>query len=243
MSGASQIDYDALAKKHGATSSQVDYDALAKQHGALSSTASSQSEQQPSSFYDRLTAGYDPGAAAFAEKHPVLGPAARFASAAAGAILGLPGSLYHAVADDLTPEAEAEFQGQTRIPGEVAIERLTGGPLVRGAQQYVNPQARPTLRQAASVLPEALGQGTGTVVGTELAGRVAPAITKPAAQAVGNVARAASGIVDPDIIGLISPRLAHLQRLAGKVARVADKVAPGTDAEPAAPIYRDATRQ
>src|SRR5207249_8167443 len=108
---------------------------------------------------------------------------------------------------------------------------------------YANPQTRPTLRQAASVLPEALGQGTGTVVGTELAGRAAPAIAKPAAQAVGNVARAASGIIDPDIIGLISPRLAHLQRLAGKVARVADKVAPGAEAEPAAPIYRDATRQ
>src|SRR5439155_2850761 len=166
MSGASQIDYDALAKKYGATSSQVDYDALAKQHGALSS--SSQSEQQPSSFYDRLTAGYDPGAAAFAEKHPVLGPAARFASAAGGTILGLPGSLYHAVADDLTPEEEAEFQGHTRIPGEVAIERLTGGPLVRGAQQYANPETRPTFKQAMSVLPEALGQGTGTVVGTEL---------------------------------------------------------------------------
>jgi len=36
------IDYDALARQHGAISSQpgqVDYDALAKQHGATSSTA------------------------------------------------------------------------------------------------------------------------------------------------------------------------------------------------------------
>lgn len=33
------IDYDALAKQHGALSSEVDYDALAKQHGAVSSHA------------------------------------------------------------------------------------------------------------------------------------------------------------------------------------------------------------
>src|SRR4051794_28893145 len=32
------IDYDALAKQHGAISSGLDYDALAKQHGAVSST-------------------------------------------------------------------------------------------------------------------------------------------------------------------------------------------------------------
>src|SRR5205809_59869 len=36
----------------------------------------------------------------------------------------------------------------------VGIERLTGASLVRGAQTYANPATRPTLRQAASVLPE-----------------------------------------------------------------------------------------
>src|SRR5213595_4265659 len=49
----------------------------------------------------------------------------------------------------------------------VGIERLTGASLVRGAQTYANPATRPTLRQAASVLPEALGQGVGTVAGAE----------------------------------------------------------------------------
>src|SRR6266576_3332877 len=96
-----------------------------------------------------------------------LGPAVRFLSAAGGAALGVPGSIYHAVADPLTPQEEQEFQGHMRIPGEVAVERLTGAPLVRGSQQYADPQTRPTLRQAASVLPEAFGQGTGTVAGLE----------------------------------------------------------------------------
>src|SRR5438128_6875365 len=113
-----------------------------------------QTTQQPS-FYDRVTSDYDPGAAAFGEKHPVLGPAVRFLSAAGGAALAIPGSIYHAVADPLTPQEEQEFQGHMRIPGEVAVERLTGAPLVRGAQQYADPQTRPTLRQAARVLPEA----------------------------------------------------------------------------------------
>jgi len=143
-----------------------------------------QSQQASPSFLDRLTAGYDPGAAQFAEKHPVLGPAVRFLSSAGGAVLGAPGSLYHTLTDDLTPQEEQEFQGHTRIPGEVTLERLTGAPLVRAAQQYANPETRPTLKQAASVLPEALGQGVGTVASAELAGRGVQAVKALGSRAV-----------------------------------------------------------
>jgi len=96
-------------------------------------------------------------------------------------MLSIPSSLYHAAADPLTSQEEQEFQGHTRIPGEVALERLTGAPLVRGAQTYANPETRPTLKQAMSVLPEALGQGTGSYVGSELAGAGAKTAAKPLA--------------------------------------------------------------
>ena len=136
--------------------------------------------QQPS-FAERLVSSYNPGATEFADKHPILGPAVRFLDAAGGAMLSIPSSLYHAAADPLTSQEEQEFQGHTRIPGEVALERLTGAPLVRGAQTYANPETRPTLKQAMSVLPEALGQGTGSYVGSELAGAGAKTAAKPLA--------------------------------------------------------------
>ena len=140
-----------------------------------------QTQQQQPSFAERLVSAYNPGATEFADKHPILGPAVRFLDAAGGAMLGIPSSLYHAAADPLTPQEEQEFQGHTRIPGEVAVERLTGGPLVRGAQAYANPETRPTFKQAMSVLPEALGQGTGSYVGSELVGAGVKTAAKPLA--------------------------------------------------------------
>lgn len=137
--------------------------------------------QQPS-FAERLVSAYNPGATEFADKHPILGPAIRFLDAAGGAMLSVPSGLYHAVADDLTPQEQQEFQGHTRIPGEVAVERLTGAPLVRGAQTYANHETRPTLKQAWSVLPEALGQGMGSYAGAELAGAGVKTAAKPLAQ-------------------------------------------------------------
>jgi hypothetical protein len=95
-------------------------------------------------------------------------------------VLGLPSSLYHTVADPLTPEEQQEFQGHTQIPGEVTLERLTGAPLVRGAQTYANPETRPTFGQAMSVLPEALGQGTGSYIGSDLLGKGVGKTTKAA---------------------------------------------------------------
>src|SRR5437667_10599711 len=139
----------------------------------------SQQPQQPS-FGDKLTAGYNPGATEFDEKHPILGKPARYLDQLGGAVLGLPSSIYHAVADDPTEQEQQEFQGHTRLPGELAIERLTSAPLVRGAQQWADPNTRPTFGEAMSVLPEALGQGTGSYVGADLLGKGASAVTKAA---------------------------------------------------------------
>src|SRR5437667_12803863 len=72
----------------------------------------SQQPQQPS-FGDKLTAGYNPGAVE-ATNIPVLNQAVRFFDAAGGAVLGLPSSIYHAVADDPTEQEQPELQGHTR---------------------------------------------------------------------------------------------------------------------------------
>src|SRR5579859_22566 len=118
-----------------------------------------------------LTADYSLETEEFGEKHPVLGPPMRTLSAIGGTVMGLPGQLYHAVADPLTPEETSEFKGHRQISGEVTIERLTGAPLVRGVEQYIDPKTRPTASQALSVLPEAIGTGAGAYVGGELLGR------------------------------------------------------------------------
>jgi hypothetical protein len=145
---------------------------------APESVAPSQQQTQPPSFGEKLTAGYNPGAQDFADKHPVLGPAVRFLDAAGGAMMSVPSSLYHAVADDPTEQEQQEFQGHTRYPGELAIERLTGAPLVRGAQQYANPETRPSFSGAMSVLPEALGQGVGSYAGSDLLGKGVGKVTE-----------------------------------------------------------------
>jgi len=186
----------------------------------------------------------------------------RFLDSAGGAMLSIPSSLYHAAADPLTEQEKAEFQGHSQIPGEVTAERLSGAPLVRGAQTYANPATRPTLSQAASVLPEALGQGVGSVAGGEvgaqalkLAGRTADIAEHPAFQkamasikqsakpAVRGAARAASDIVDPELTGVVSPRLAHAQRVLGRVANALEDNPAATQPVPdtGAPIERDAT--
>jgi hypothetical protein len=166
------------ALKHASKADVINY--LATHAEAPQQQQAPEPQKQPS-FLERLTAGYDPGAAQFDEQHPIAGKVVRGLSSLGGSVLALPSSLYHAAADPLTPEEEQEFQGHTRIPGEVTIERLTGAPLVRGAEQWINPETRPSLKGALSVLPEALGQGAGMYIGSELLGKGVDAAVKPLA--------------------------------------------------------------
>lgn len=84
-----------------------------------------------------------------------------------------------------------------------------------------------------------LGLGTGIVAGAkapqivDAAGSAASA-AKPA---VASAARVASDIVDPELTGVVSPRLAHLQRVLGKAADAMQK----KPSVPAAAAVLDAT--
>jgi hypothetical protein len=75
--------------------------------------------------------------------------------------------IYKAAADPLTPEEQEEFHGHIRIPGEVAVERLTSAPIVRAANWYkdaVTGKVPDAYEQALSVAPEGVGTAGGTVV-------------------------------------------------------------------------------
>jgi hypothetical protein len=223
MPQQAQFDLDA-ARKSGATDDQIlsylsqrspnfDVQGALKQSSkgdvisylaahAVPPTAGTQSQQpQQPSFGDKLTAGYNPGATEFGEKHPVLGPAARFFDAAGGAVLGLPSNIYHAFADPATEEEKRKFGSDEDAnahwyvpnannigPTGRAIVRMVGEPIENAAQQYANPETRPTFGDAMSVLPEALGQGAGGYAGSELLGKGVSAATKPLSTSLKNSA-------------------------------------------------------
>ncbi len=126
------------------------------------------------SFGDKLTAGgSSAGAQAFDAKHPILGKPLRALDAAGGAVMGLPGFLYHSVADPLSPEEQA--RGQNRY--EAVPERLLGAEQTASAlHDYGAGKVSP--KAAMSVLPEALGTGVGTVGATEGLGQAIKGTSK-----------------------------------------------------------------
>jgi hypothetical protein len=95
----------------------------------------------------------------------------REASSLGRNVLGIPSGIYHAFADEPTAEEQTEFQGHTRIPGELGFERLTGAPLVRAGEWYRD-VARGNIPnaydQALSVAPEAVGAGASAPIAGKL---------------------------------------------------------------------------
>jgi hypothetical protein len=131
-----------------------------------------QAPQTPG-FYKRLVAPYDPGA----EDSNV---AVRALSAAGGAVLGTPGAVYHAFADEPTEEETKKYSGDTGGLKRVGLglERLVVDPVESAVKDYASGKVTP--RAALSVLPEALGVGVGSQAAGELGGRVLGKIKAPA---------------------------------------------------------------
>lgn len=77
------------------------------------------------------------------------------------------------------------------------------------------------------------GDVGGLAAGFAAASGLPRALFETAAKrAMSKVATSVSGSLDPDIVGLISPRLAHLMRIAGKVAEVTKSPIEGTASGP-----------
>lgn len=120
---------------------------------------------------------------AFAENHPILGPIARAlvtgGQSAANAITETPGQIYHAIAD---PVKNDEI-GLT--PEQRLIYRMGGKQAIEAGQDYATGKVTPA--GAASVLPEALATGVGTVAGGAVYGKggeIAGDVIAPAAKAI-----------------------------------------------------------
>ena len=96
---------------------------------------------------------------------------------------------------------------------------------IPGAIRDINASPDP-LGHYAKAAQETAGQGAGqalVALGTEGLIKGAPAIARVAKPAVASAARFASDAVDPDLVGIASPRLAHAQKLAGRVADTLEK--------------------
>ena len=182
---------------------------------------------------------------AWAQNHPILGPITRFLVAggqnAGHAITDTPGQLYHAIIDPPTVQ-EAGMAPEQRVAYRLALKQA-----IEAGTDYASGKVTP--KGAASVLPEALGTGVGQVAGGavygktgEIAGKVlskvpaATGVVKPALAKIGNAATAVGESLDPDVVGLVSPRAAHALRVAQRVGKVAStlgaeaEVAPELDA-------------
>ena len=119
---------------------------------------------------------------------PKAGVLSRYLQSTGAAAMSLPSALKQTFTGDLTPEeartylgheaSEADIKNLKKrlLPGELSLERLSSLPLVGAAQGYK--ELKPSWEAIKSVLPEALGGGTGTVAAGEAAGAAGSATMK-----------------------------------------------------------------
>jgi hypothetical protein len=168
----------------------------------------------------------------------------REASSLGNAITGMPSTLYHSFADKPQNEEEKRTMAEHPIVGRAAmgLGRIMVDPIKNAAQWYgqaAKGQIPDPMGQALSVAPEAIGSAAGNVLaakGVESAPGMAkgtidiasqiPSAAKIGLRGVGKIARAGADVIDPDITGIISPRLAHAQRVAGRIGKVLRKESP-----------------
>lgn len=107
-------------------------------------------------------------------------------------ILGMVPGIYHAFADEATPEERekyAEFEKEHgEAPGTetsglkrigLGLGRVTGANDAEYAlHSWADPKTRPTLQSTLDVAPEAIGSGAGVVVGGKLVEGAAPTVKK-----------------------------------------------------------------
>ncbi len=113
-------------------------------------------------FYKRITDPLAPEGS---------GLAVRALTAAGATLLGTPGAIYHAFADEPTEEENKKYKGDTKGLKRfgLGLERLMVDPVESAAADYASGKVTP--KAALSVLPEALGAGVGSVAVGEAGGR------------------------------------------------------------------------
>jgi hypothetical protein len=134
-------------------------------------------------------------------------------------IIGMVPGIYHAIVDPATEDEKTKYAGlektNNKAPGTetsgakrigLVMSRLLGVNAAEdAAHAYFDPKTRPTFDQAMSVLPEALGQGAGTVVGAKGAEIIAPRALNAAQPVIAPAVRTAGKIIEaastPEIAG------------------------------------------
>lgn len=171
----------------------------------------------------------------------------------AGTIAGVPASLYHAFSEPPTQDEANLFANGDKSkvdPVLLGTHRLITAPVAVAGKFYAD-AAKGKYGDASAVeqgmlenAPEAIGEGAGTVLAGRLAEEApgaartvaenAPAAARAVSSkpALAKVARVASDVVDPELTGIVSPRLAYAQKALGRLADVLEKKQPagGLDA-------------
>lgn len=174
---------------------------------------------------------------AWAEGHPIAGPIARglvsAGQAAANAITKTPGQVYHAIADPTKIE-EAGLTPEQRL-----AYRMGGKQAIEAGEDYAAGKVTP--KGAASVLPEAIGTGVGTVAGGAVYGKggeIAGDVIAPAVKAIAEnpkaIATAPIRLAARSAETALNQKLVPLKKIAnlGTPADVADTLevkVPGRD--------------
>lgn len=152
------------------------------------------------------------------------------------------------------PTPEQQHSAQQKAQGYSPFYRYVSTPLASGAGVNVEGMEDAASRgdvggvaghvvvpAAAAVAPVvgegAMRAGSGISHAMPEGGIVerSPLATAPVKDIAGKAARAFSDVVDPDITGIVSPRLAHAQRIVGKIGRVIDKPSAGPVVSPEVP--------
>jgi hypothetical protein len=144
----------------------------------------------------------------------------REASSTVSGIAGIPGGIYHAIADPATPEESQELQSKGLDPNstlDLAGHRMVAHPLQVAADWYkgvAQGKVPSAYEQALSVAPEAMGAGAAGVLGSKLI-ESAPGAAKSAY----NAAKGPMG--DAVIAGIKQAPIAAIKNtpILGKIAK------------------------
>jgi len=148
--------------------------------------------------------------------NPTLSGAQSIGRGVRGAAQGLYQTILHPI-----DTATATAHSVAEIPSTLAQ--------IPGAIHDINASPDP-LTHYAKAAQETAGQGAGQAIlalGTEGLVKGAPIAARAIKPVVAGAARVASDVIDPDLVGIAAPRLAHAQRLAGRIADALEKK-PGT---------------
>jgi len=108
---------DPYAEFQAPASTPQGADPYAEFQAPATAAPAAQAEPQTPGFFKQLVAPLDPGTDEYAAKHPITGPLVRGLSSAGATVLGTPGAIYHAFADEPTEE-ERRSSEKRKLKGQ-----------------------------------------------------------------------------------------------------------------------------